>query len=291
VSRPAVQRLIDGYDLVIIDLDGVVYLGSQPVPGAVDAINKLHAEGRRMAFATNNASRRPEEVARLLTSLGLSATTDEVLTSAQAAAGLLADRLAPGSPVLVVGADALRAEVTKAGLTPVPSADARPAAVVQGYGPGVGWRDLAEATVAVRAGALWVATNADRTLPSPRGPLPGNGSLVAALATALDRQPDAIVGKPEPVLFQRAARRVGARRPLVVGDRLDTDIEGAHRAGMDSLLVLTGVTQPAELLTAPPAWRPTFLGRDLTALFSLDAAARVPTNDGEWRRQVEALRA
>jgi HAD superfamily hydrolase (TIGR01450 family) len=236
-----------------------------------------------MAYATNNASRRPDEVAGLLVSLGLTATTEDVLTSAQAAAGLLAERLAPGSPVLVVGSDALRVEVTRVGLDPVDSADRRPVAVVQGYGAAVGWAQLAEASIAVRAGALWVATNADRTLPSPRGPLPGNGSLVAALATALDRGPDAVVGKPEPVLFERAARRAGARRALVVGDRLDTDIEGARRAGMDSLLVLTGVTQPAELLSAPPARRPTFLGQDLATLFTMDAAARVPPKNGDWR--------
>jgi ribonucleotide monophosphatase NagD (HAD superfamily) len=206
-----------------------------------------------------------------------------VVTSAQAAAGLLADRLTPGSAVLVVGSDALRVEVTRAGLEPVDSADRRPAAVVQGYGASVGWAQLAEASIAVRGGALWIATNADRTLPSPRGPLPGNGSLVAALATALDRQPDAIVGKPEPVLFERAARRTGARRALVVGDRLDTDIEGARRAGMDSLLVLTGVTQPADLLSAPPARRPTFVGRDLATLFTVDTAARIPPQNGDWR--------
>jgi HAD superfamily hydrolase (TIGR01450 family) len=283
VTEPAARRLVDAYDLVIFDLDGVVYLGKEPVPGAVEAINKLHAEGHRMAFATNNASRRPDEVAALLVSLGLAAGADEVVTSAQAAAGLLAERLPAGSPVLVVGSDALRVEVTRSGLEVVESADRRPAAVVQGYGPGVGWAQLAEASIAVRAGALWVATNADRTLPSPRGPLPGNGSLVAALATALDRGPDAIVGKPEPVLFERAARRVGARRALVVGDRLDTDIDGARRAGMDSLLVLTGVAQPAELLSAPPSHRPTYLGRDLATLFTVDSAARVPPENGEWR--------
>jgi HAD superfamily hydrolase (TIGR01450 family) len=283
VTESAAGRLVDGYDLVIFDLDGVVYLGREPVPGAVDAINKLHAEGHRMAFATNNASRRPDEVAALLVSLGLAVTADDVVTSAQAAAGLLAERLAAGSPVLVVGSDALRVEVARAGLEAVESAERRPAAVVQGYGPGVGWAQLAEASIAVRAGALWVATNADRTLPSPRGPLPGNGSLVAALATALDRGPDAIVGKPEPVLFERAARQAGARRVLVVGDRLDTDIEGARRAGMDSLLVLTGVTQPAEMLSATPERRPTYLGQDLGTLFTVDRAARVPPENGEWR--------
>ncbi len=263
--------LVDGYDLVIFDLDGVVYLGTQPVPGAVEAVNRLHERGTPLVYATNNAARRPDEVALLLTGLGIRAGADEVLTSPQAAAALLADRLPEGAPVLVVGTDALRAEVTRVGLTPVHSADDKPAAVVQGYGPEVGWPDLAEACVAVRAGALWVATNADRTLPSVRGPLPGNGALVAAVATALGRGPDEIVGKPAPALFQRAAERTRAGRPLVVGDRLDTDVEGAVRAGMDSLLVLTGVATPHDVLTAPPHQRPTYLAADLSGLFTVDS--------------------
>jgi hypothetical protein len=131
---------------------------------------------------------------------------------------------------------------------------------------------LAEASVAIRAGALWIATNGDRTLPSPRGPLPGNGALVAALATALDRAPDAIVGKPEPALFNQAAKRIGAQRPVVVGDRLDTDIEGAVRAGMDSVLVFTGVSTAQDLLAAPAHQRPTFIASDLTGLFTVDSS-------------------
>jgi HAD superfamily hydrolase (TIGR01450 family) len=263
--------LVDGYDLVIFDLDGVVYLGTEPVAGAVSAINRLHDRPYPVVYATNNAARRPDEVAELLTGLGVPATPDEVLTSPQAAAVLLADRLPPGSPVLVVGTDALATEVSRVGLAPVSSALVGPKAVVQGYGPNVGWPELAEACVAVRAGAFWVATNTDRTLPSPRGPLPGNGALVAAVATALGRPPDAVVGKPEPALFQRAAQRAGAHRPLVVGDRLDTDIEGASRAGMASLLVLTGVSTPADLLAAPPHQRPTHLAENLAGLFTVDS--------------------
>ena len=263
--------LADGYDLVILDLDGVVYLGTEPVPGAVDAVNRLRERGTALVFATNNAARRPDEVATALGGLGIPAGPDEVLTSPQAAAALLADRLAPGSAVLVVGTDALSTEVAGVGLTPVSRAGERPAAMVQGYGPRVGWPELAEACVAIRSGALWVATNRDRTLPSPRGPLPGNGALIAVLTTALGREPDEVVGKPAPTLFRRAAQRAGASRPLVVGDRLDTDIEGAVRAGMDSLLVLTGVTTPAELFAAPPDRRPTHVAPDLTALFTVDS--------------------
>lgn len=282
------DRLIDGYTLVVFDLDGVIYLIDRPIPGAVEALGALRAEGRSVAFATNNASRRSSEVADLLTGMGVPADPAEVLTSAAAAAELLRDRLPAGSAVLVVGAEALRAEIRAVGLTPVDRADAAPVAVVQGYGPQVGWVDLAEASVAIRAGASWVATNTDRTLPSGRGPLPGNGSLVAALRHALDRAPDVVVGKPEPALFATAARRAGAGRALVVGDRLDTDIEGARRAGLDSLLVLTGVSDVPELLAAAEARRPTHVAVDLAGLFDPAAVVRVPgaPETGGWSASV-----
>lgn len=260
-------RLVDRYDLVILDLDGVVYLGDQPVPAAARAVDRLRADGLPVVFATNNASRSAEEVAALLAGLGIPADAGDVLTSADAAADLLADRLATGSAVLVVGSEALTTGVRRVGLQPVRSAADKPAAVVQGYSPDVGWAELAEAALAIRSGAVWVVTNPDTTLPSPRGLLPGNGALVAALRTALEREPDLVVGKPEPTLFATAARRTGAVAPLVVGDRLDTDIEGAHRAGMDSLLVLTGVDGEAQARTAAPQRRPTYLGADLDALF------------------------
>jgi glycerol-1-phosphatase len=269
--------VVDGYDLVIFDLDGVIYLGDQPIPGAPQAVAELRAAGMPVAYVTNNASRRAADVAALLASLDVPAAEPDVVTSAVAAARLLATSLPAGSPVLVVGAPSLAADLTDAGLRVVHQAADGPVAVVQGYGPKVGWADLAEACVAVRAGARWVATNTDRTLPSPRGPLPGNGSLVAALATALGRGPDLVVGKPEPALFVQAAQRSASHRPLVVGDRLDTDIEGARRAGMDSMLVLTGVSRPADLLAAPENRRPTYVANDLSGLFTVDA-----TGDG-WR--------
>lgn len=276
-------QVLDAYDLVILDLDGVVYLVDRPIPAAVAAVARLRDSGPAVCFATNNASRSAAEVAALLTDMAVPARPDEVLTSAAAAAALLAERLPAGAPVLVVGADALSAEVAAAGLTPVDRVDDGPAAVVQGYGPAVGWADLAEAAVAIREGALWVATNADRTLPSSRGPLPGNGALVAALRTALDRGPDVIVGKPEPALFAAAAQRAGASRPLVVGDRLDTDIEGAGRAGMDSLLVLTGVTAVRDLLVAPPQRRPTYVAAALYGLFEVDGVVRLHADRGRLR--------
>jgi glycerol 3-phosphatase-2 len=268
--------LVDGYDLVIFDLDGVIYLIDQPIPGAVETVERLRSSGTPVAYATNNASRRAPDVAALLTGMGVAATPDEVLTSAAASAKLLGERLPAGAPVLVVGAEALRAEVRDVGLTPVANLADRPAAVVQGYGPEVGWKHLAEASLSVRAGAYWMATNTDKTLPSERGPLPGNGSLVAVLRTALDRDPDVVVGKPSPALFTTAARQAGAHRPIVVGDRLDTDIEGAVAAGMDALLVLSGISGPAELLACPPERRPTYVASDVTGLFGPADAARVP---------------
>ncbi|MGK5443791.1 HAD-IIA family hydrolase [Micromonospora sp. URMC 105] len=284
MTEVAGDRLVDGYTLVVFDLDGVIYLIDRPIPGAVEAVGRLHADGRAVAYATNNASRRSSEVADLLTGMGVPAEPQEVLTSAAAAAELLRDRLPAGAPVLVVGAEALRAEIRAAGLTPVARADESPVAVVQGYGPQVGWVDLAEASVAIRAGATWVATNTDRTLPSGRGPLPGNGSLVAALRHALNREPDMVVGKPEAALFATAARRAGGGRTLVVGDRLDTDIEGARRAGLDSLLVLTGVSDVPELLAAPEPRRPTYVAMDLAGLFDPAAVVAVPggTDVGGW---------
>ncbi|AYF28295.1 HAD family hydrolase [Micromonospora tulbaghiae] len=276
--------LVEAYSLVVFDLDGVIYLIDRPIPGAVEAVGRLHAEGRAVAYATNNASRRSSEVADLLTGMGVPAQPAEVLTSAAATAELLRDRLPEGAAVLVVGAEALRAELRAVGLRPVSTADEEPTAVAQGYGPQVGWSDLAEASLAVRAGAPWYATNTDRTLPSPRGPLPGNGSLVAVLRTALGRDPDVVVGKPEPALFTTAARRAGTGRTLVVGDRLDTDIEGARRAGLDSLLVLTGVSDAAELLAAPEERRPAYVSFDLAGLFDPAAVVAVPgrATGGGW---------
>ncbi|WP_045742226.1 HAD-IIA family hydrolase [Actinoplanes rectilineatus] len=288
------DHLAAGYDLCVFDLDGVVFLIDTPIPGAVEAVERLRTDRTAIAYATNNASRRAADVAALLNGMGVSAAPAEVSTSAGAAAALLAERLPAGANVLVVGAEALRAEVRDAGLNPVDSLAGEPVAVVQGYGPEVGWKELAEASLAVRAGAVWFATNTDRTLPSPRGPLPGNGSLVAVLRTALDRDPDVVVGKPQPGLFHTAAAQASARKPLVIGDRLDTDIEGAVGAGMDSLLVLTGVSGPADLLVAAPERRPTYVAADLSGLFRPASGAVVPADGdtvGGWRVERDGDRA
>lgn len=256
--------LLDQHDVLLADLDGTLYRGRVAVPGAVEAVRGAAARGVRTAYVTNNASRRPSDVAAHLAELGFPAGPDDVVTSSQAAAAMLAEQLPAGALVLVVGTDALAAEVAGVGLRVTDSA-ADSVAVVQGHSPQTGWAQLAEAAVALRAGALWVACNLDATLPTERGPLPGNGSMVAALRAATGLEPQ-VAGKPAPALLREAARHTGARSPLMVGDRLDTDIEGGRAADMATLLVLTGISDAAELLAAPPALRPDYVGADLDAL-------------------------
>jgi HAD superfamily hydrolase (TIGR01450 family) len=260
------QPLAEAYDAGLLDLDGVLYVGADAVAHAAWAVAAARRAGMRVAFVTNNASRRPAAVAEHLTALGIPAEAQDVVTSAQAAVRYLAARLPPGSAVLVVGTEDLADEVRAGGLVPVRTA-AGAVAVAQGLAPTTSWEDLAEAAVAIRSGALWVAGNRDSTYPTARGPVPGNGALVAALETATGLSP-VVVGKPQPELHQASLERVGARRPLVVGDRLDTDVLGARAAGTDSLLVLTGVTDLPELLGASPDRRPTYVGWDLRALLA-----------------------
>ena len=239
------------------------------MPHAADAVEAVRQAGLSVAFVTNNASRRPEVVAEQLTGLGIPARPEEVVTSGQAAARMVAARVPAGSAVLVLGTDALADEVASRGLRPVrtvaEAGEDGVAAVVQGLSPQTCHSDLAEATVALRGGALWVAGNADATLPTRRGPMPGNGAFVAALQLVTGLEP-LVAGKPDPALHRDSVRRVGAQRPLVIGDRLDTDVLGAVRGDADSLLVLTGVVDLDALLQAPPGSRPTFVSSDLRGL-------------------------
>jgi HAD superfamily hydrolase (TIGR01450 family) len=243
-------------------LDGTVFRGHELTEGAVESLEK--ASGRTL-FVTNNASRSADQVAQHLTELGLPATAEDVVTSAQSAAHVLADQLAPGSRVLVVGTESLAAEVTGVGLEPVRSYDDGTDAVVQGHSPETGWAILAEAALAIRAGALWVAANVDATLPTERGLLPGNGAMVAALRSATDAEPQ-VAGKPAPTLLLDALKRGDFQTPLVVGDRLNTDIAGANAAQLPSLMVLTGVNSARDAIYAVPEERATFIGHDLRSL-------------------------
>jgi HAD superfamily hydrolase (TIGR01450 family) len=260
-----VTNLHEAYDVALLDLDGVVYISGTAIPGAPEALHAAKRRGMRLAYVTNNASRTPGAIAAMLNDMRVPADPGDVVTSAQAAARLLASRLPHGAPVLVVGSTALRLAVRERGLRPVSAAAEHPLAVVQGYDPGIGYQNLAEGGLAVRAGALYVGTNADSTIPSSRGIAPGNGSLLRVIAHATGDEP-IIAGKPEPPLHNESVIRTGAKTPLVVGDRLDTDIEAAHRAGVHSLLVLTGVSRPADALLAPPRQRPTYVARTLDAL-------------------------
>ena len=267
-SKPVARGpLSRRYDVALLDLDGVVYRGPDPIAGAAESLEQARAGGMRFGFVTNNASRTPGQVAAHLVDLGVPAAPAEVVTSAQAAAALSVERFGIGRRVFVVGSDGLRAAVADAGQILVDSylADPSPEIVVQGFSPDLRYEDLAQATFVVAAGAHWVATNTDTTLPTARGIQPGNGTLVAVVAAATGRSP-LVAGKPERALVDEAVKRTAASRPLMVGDRLDTDIEGAVRTGMDSLLVLTGISTVQELLSADASLRPTFLAADLSGL-------------------------
>jgi glycerol-1-phosphatase len=255
---------LDGVDLVLADLDGVVYTGHNAIPYAVESMNQA-ARTARVGYITNNAARTAASVAEHLTSLGLSVAPDDVVTSPQAAVRLLAELVPAGSTILVVGGEGLSSEVVKAGFRPTDSAEDSPAAVIQGFHPSVGWTQLAEASFALHTGIPWVATNTDWTIPVARGVAPGNGTLVSAVHTAVGRLP-VVAGKPETPIFIEALRRFGGRNALFLGDRLDTDILGANRAGIDSALVLTGIDRAKQVLAADSASRPTYLLDDLRQL-------------------------
>lgn len=260
---------LDGVDAVLADLDGVVYAGHKPIPHAIESLNGA-GETRRLGYITNNASRTDVTVARQLSELGLHVAPSDVITSPQAAMRLLAERIPTGSTVLVVGGDGLVVELEKAGYAVTRSADDGPAAVVQGFAPEVGWKDLAEAAFALKlpeeeGGIPWIATNTDWTIPQARGIAPGNGTLVSAVHTAIGRLAT-VAGKPETPIFEEAVARFNAQHPLFLGDRLDTDILGANRAGIASALVLTGIDRPKHLLAAPSDSRPTFILSDLREL-------------------------
>jgi len=259
------EPLVDAYDLALVDLDGVVYRGSDVVAHAAESLERARGAGMGLVFVTNNASREPESVAAQLVGLGIAADAAEILTSAQAAVALLAEELPPHARVLVVGGPGLLTAVRAAGFRVVGRAADRPAAVVQGFAPDVSWRELAEAAYAIERGARHVATNRDLTLPNEQGLAPGNGSLVAAVVAATGVQPFS-AGKPEPAMFRLAAAARGATRPLVIGDRLDTDLAGARAAGFAGLHVLTGVSSARDAVLAPPPQRPDFLGVDLRSL-------------------------
>jgi glycerol-1-phosphatase len=260
------RPLCEVYDTALLDLDGVVYAGAEAVDHAVESLARARAAGMRLAYVTNNASRTPQAVAEHLTRLGTPTDAGEVITSAQAVARLIAEQVPAGSAVLAIGGEGLFQALHERGLRTVASAEDKPAAVVMGFSRDLGWAHLAEATFAVNAGVPFFASNTDLTVPTQRGIAPGNGTLVEAVRIASGGVRPQVAGKPRPPMHRETILRTGAERPLVVGDRLDTDIEGAHVGGVDSLLVLTGVTKPAEVVAAVPEHRPTYIAADLRGL-------------------------
>jgi len=257
--------LVAGYDLVALDLDGVVYIGRDAVPGAVGALSVARESGVHLAYVTNNAARPPAYVAEHLSDLGIATTPADVVTSAQAAARLIAAQVPSGSPVYVIGGAGLEDALRERDLVPVTDLSSDPVAVVQGYGPEMPWRQVINGAILVKRGLPWVASNLDLTVPTRHGPGPGNGTLVRLVAEYAERTP-VVAGKPAPPLFEETLARVGGEHPLFVGDRVDTDIDGARAVGWDSLLVMTGVTTLADLAALAPDHRPTYVGGDLSAL-------------------------
>ncbi|MEV3854531.1 HAD hydrolase-like protein [Streptomyces sp. NPDC050095] len=262
------RALSEAYDTALLDLDGVVYAGGHAIEHAVDALAVARDGGMGLAYVTNNALRTPDAVAEHLTELGIPTGAGDVITSAQAVARLISEQVPGGARVLVIGGEGLKVALRERGLVPVDSADDDPAAVVQGFGgPDMAWGRFAEACYAIARGVPWFASNTDLTIPSGRGIAPGNGAAVEVVRIATGAEPQ-VAGKPLPPMHRETILRTGAKTPLVVGDRLDTDIEGAFNGEVDSLLVLTGVTDGAQLLAAPPQHRPTYVDLDLRGLLT-----------------------
>lgn len=254
--------IADRYDVFLLDLDGVLYRGDQPVAHASATVEALRAIDKRVAFVTNNSSRSPEAVVAHLASVGVGASIAEVETSALTTAGALAERGV--STALVVGEEGLRHALEARGITIVGSEQV-PDAVVVGWDSSITYETLRDASIAVQRGAALVATNADASYPAPEGlTWPGAGAIVAALEAATETRAE-VFGKPHAPILRAALLRVGGGTPLVIGDRVSTDIEGARRLRWDSMLVLTGISTRDDLETAGIA--ATYVAEDLSALF------------------------
>jgi HAD superfamily hydrolase (TIGR01457 family) len=255
------------YDTVLCDLDGVIYEGTDAIADAVETVNAFSTQQIPVGYVTNNSSRKPETVVEQLASFGIHTEPENVIGSAKTGVDILATLIPAGSKVLVVGGEGLRSRVTEAGFLLAKSSDDKPAGVIQGFDPSVSWTDLAEASYSITNGAKWVATNQDWTIPREKGIAPGNGTLVSAVHTAVGQLP-LVAGKPEPAIFKTAVDHFGAKKPIFIGDRIDTDIRGANRAGIDSVLVMTGISSRKEVLGVKKEDRPVFIIGTMAELLS-----------------------
>ncbi|MBT1165768.1 HAD-IIA family hydrolase [Bifidobacterium simiarum] len=291
------RPISEAYRLALLDLDGVVYRGKNPVEHAADSIREAERVGMAMEYTTNNSSRFQAVVAEQLRGFGLDVQPWQVITSSVVAARMVAHHVPAGSKVLAAGAPHLREEITKAGLTLVDRVEDDPVAVIQGWYPEITWNELAAVAFAAQRGAMFLVTNRDLTIPRELGIAPGCGSLVNAVIEAVGRQPVASAGKPESAMYDEARQLVADAqaeaghaevepvakdRCIAIGDRLDTDIEAGNRGGYDSLVVLTGVASANSLIVAEPILRPTFIARDLRGL-NEPHPQPVRQEDGSWR--------
>jgi len=253
------------YDHVLLDLDGCLWLGDDALEGAIDAVASLREAGKGIAFLTNDVRHAPEEFVRKLWRLGFQASLDEVVTCGAALQFVLAERSDKGA-AFVIGSQALVDHVADAGMRIVNNTQfaTRADIVAVGAHEGFDFRELRIATQAVLRGAELIGVTRDRTFPMPDGPWPASGAVLAAVEEATGRRAERTVGKPEPDMYAAARDRLGEGRYLAVGDRLDVDVAGARRAGIDSALVLTGGTARSDAEAADP--RPTHVADSLAAL-------------------------
>ncbi len=273
IIKGSAQPLSKAYTLAFLDLDGVVYRGADPVANASDGIAQARKNGMRISYTTNNPSRYPSVVADQIRSFGVDMEDTDVITSAMVAAKMLEVLLPQGARVFVVGREHLKEEISKVGLKIAESAAQKPDAVIQSWYPDLAWGTLAEASYAIQAGAKYYVTNRDMTIPREGGIAPGNGAMQLPVMAATGEKPLASAGKPEAEMYHQArhmfsttAKMIETEQSLPVGDRLDTDIEAANRGGYDSAVVLTGVADAAQIISADPIYRPTFICADLLGL-------------------------
>lgn len=257
--------IIDSYDAILLDLDGVVYLGLTPIDSAVKTIKELQKRNINIAIITNNGSVTGKSVSKWMKNFDLEIKPSSIVTSSQTLCWYLENNFQKNENVLVVGSESLKDAVKETGFKVVSKADKNPTIVVNGIDAEIAQKDLAEMCYAISKGAKWVSTNNDYTFPTEKGLAPGNGSFNALITSITGKSP-VLMGKPEPFMFQQAAKIFQAKNPLVVGDRLDTDIQGANKAGFKSMCVLTGVTDMNQIKNSSPSTAPTYVGKDLSAL-------------------------